>query len=84
MINVSATSVVAAHHHAHNSCSVNGNPAQSRIARDKLSNALSVVAFGDFQTFNASPKLQRRVVIVDAKFSSNDVATHLVFTIPAL
>jgi DNA-binding Xre family transcriptional regulator len=30
------------------------------------------------------PKLKRRVVILDRKISSNDLATHLVFTILAL
>src|SRR5262249_9678695 len=84
VINVSAASVVTAHYHANHRRPIGRHSAQSRIARDKLSDALFVVALGNLQTFDSSPELKRRAVIVDGKLPSNDVTTHLVFTILAL
>lgn len=43
---------------------------------EKLSNALSVVTLGDLETFDLLLQLNRRVVIVDRKFSGIDVAAH--------
>src|SRR5258705_7356162 len=80
MINVSAASVVTAHCDPNNRRSVNCHPAQPRIARYKLSDAFFIVTLGNLQAFDSLPELKRRVVIVDRKFSSNDLATHLVFT----
>jgi hypothetical protein len=81
---VSAASVVTAHHNADNYRSIGCHSAQPRIARDKLNDAFFVVALGDLQTFDSLPELKRCVVIVDGKFPSNDITTHLVFTILAL
>src|SRR6266513_1634771 len=76
VINVSAASVVTAHCHADNCRSVDCHSAQPRVARYKLSDAFFVVAFGNLQTFDLLPELKRRLVIVDGKFPSNDLATH--------
>src|SRR5215208_3646146 len=73
---MSAASVVTAHCDAHNCRFVHGNPAQPRIAGYKLSDAFSVVPFGNLQAFDSLPELKRRVVIVDRKFPSKDLATH--------
>src|SRR5262249_39621667 len=84
VIDVSATAIVTAHCNANNFRVVSCHPAQPRIARYKLSDAFFVIALGDLQTFHRLPELKNLVVIVDRKFPSNDLATHLVFTILAL
>src|SRR5262245_29668412 len=76
MINVSAAPVVAAHRDAHNCRSIDCHSAQPRIALDKLSDAFFVVPFGNFEAFDSLPEMKHGVVIVDRKFSGNDVATH--------
>src|SRR5215469_1355194 len=76
MINVSASSIVTTHHDADNCRSIDGHSAQPRIARHELSDAFFVVALGNLQTFDSLPELKRGIVIVDAKFAGNDVATH--------
>src|SRR6516162_9675626 len=75
---MSAAPVVTAHCDAHNCRSVDRNPAQPRIARYKLSDAFLVVALRNLQAFDSLPELKRRVVIVYAKFSSNDFAIDVV------
>jgi hypothetical protein len=75
---------VTAHCDADNGRAVDCHSAQPWIARYKLSHTFFVVALGNFQAFYSLPKLKRRVVILDRKISSNDLATHLVFTILAL
>ena len=78
MINVSAASVVTAHHDADKCRSVRCHSAQPQVARYKLSNASFVVALGNLQAFDSLPEFKRRVVIVYAKFSSNDFAIDVV------
>src|SRR5262245_28334138 len=69
---------MAAHHDADNCRSIDRHSTQPRIARYKLSNTLSVVALGNLQTFDSLPKFKRRVVIVDGKFPSLNLAIDLV------
>src|SRR5262245_13982925 len=78
MINVSAASIVTAHHHADNCRSIDCNSAKAGIARYKLSDAFFVVALGNLHTFYSLPELKHGIVIVDRKLPSYDVATHLV------
>jgi hypothetical protein len=78
MINVSTPPVVAAHYHADNSRLLGCHSAQAWIARDKSSDAFFIVALGNFHAFDTLPKLKRRLVIVDRKFPSNNVAGHIV------
>src|SRR5215510_2640619 len=76
MINVSAASVVAAHRNADDCRSIDCHSAQPRIARDKLSDAFFVVPLGNFEAFDSLPEPKHRIVVLDGKFPSNDVATH--------
>src|SRR5215475_13589120 len=81
MINVSAASIVTAHHNADDCRSIGCNSAEPRIALHKLGDPFFVVAFGNLQTFDSVPEQKRGVVIVGRKLPSHDLFAHLVFTI---
>ena len=53
------------------------DPAQSRIAREKFRHAFFIITLGDLNAFNPLPQLNRRVVIVDGKFSRLNRSVHL-------
>jgi len=76
MINVPTSSIMTTQRDTNDCGSIRRHSAQSRIALQKLSNALPIIALGDFDTFNPVPDTKRRIVIVDGKFPSDDFATH--------
>jgi hypothetical protein len=77
MINISAASVVTAQCNADNRRAIGRHSAQSRIAREKVENAFSVITLGNLQTLGPLPQLKRRIIIANAKFSRFDVIAHL-------
>jgi hypothetical protein len=65
VINMSAAPIMTAKTNADHGSSIRRHTAQSWIARQKLSDAFSVVTFGDLETFDALPQMESRVVITD-------------------
>jgi hypothetical protein len=76
MINVSAASIVTAQRDANNRRPIGCYAAQTRIPPEKLSDAFFVISLRDLDTFHPLPQFNRRVVIVDRKFSGIDLASH--------
>jgi len=77
MVNISAPSVVTAQGNANNRRAIGRHSAQSRVPREKVGNAFSVITLGNLETLSPLPQLKRRVVIANGKFSRFDVITHL-------
>ena len=77
MINVPAPAIVRAQRHRDHRRSIARNPTRPRIAREKLRDAFFVIALRDFNAFNLLPQLDRRLVIVDGKFSCLNRAAHI-------
>src|SRR5882724_8744076 len=76
MINISAASIVTAQCNANNRRAIGRHSAQSRVAREKVGNAFSVITLGNLETLSPLPQLKRRVVIANGKFSRFDVIAH--------
>src|SRR5213079_2487207 len=64
VINMSATSVVSAQGDSNNCRSINRYSTEPWVAREKLSDAFSVIALGDLKAFNSTPDSDRCVVIL--------------------
>src|SRR5437667_1688381 len=77
MINVSAAPIMTTKRNADYGGSNRGHTAQSWVAREKLSDALLVIALGDFDTVHSLPHPKRRFVVVNREFPGCDVITHL-------
>src|SRR5690242_4149317 len=69
MINISTAAVVTAQDRSDHDRAVHRDSTQTRIPLQKASNRFPIVTFGNVETFDAVPKVDRRVVILDAKLS---------------